>query len=128
MKSTQYTTVDEYLAMFPKEISDKLQIIRMIIKETAPEAIETISYQMPAFKHKGMLVYFAAFEKHIGFYPGSSGVLHFEHELKAYKTSKGTLQIPHSSEIPIEVIRKIVAFRLRENELNAEMKKTKKKA
>jgi uncharacterized protein YdhG (YjbR/CyaY superfamily) len=125
-KST-YTNIDEYIASFPEEIQVILEQVRATIHEAAPDAKETISYQMPAFALEGILVYFAAFKNHIGFFPTASGVAHFEKELMKYKTSKGTIQFPLDRPIPFDLIRKIVLFRVKENLAKAEAKRKKKK-
>ncbi len=109
-----FTTIDEYIAGFPADIQKKLQEIRRVIHETAPEASEKISYQMPTFYLNGNLVHFAAFKKHIGFYPTPSGVEAYP-ELMQYKTGKGTLQFPLDQPIPYELIRRVVEFRVKEN-------------
>lgn len=112
---TQYKTIDEYIRTFPSDIQNILEKMRQIIHEAAPEAVETISYQMPAFKLNGILVYFAAHKNHIGFYPTSSGIEAFEAELAPYKFSKGAVQFPLDERIPFGLIKKIVAFRVKEN-------------
>ncbi len=122
-----YKTIDEYIIKFPSDVQEKLQGLREVIKKAAPEAIETISYQMPAFKLQGNLVYFAAYKKHIGFYPTSSGIREFQEELTQYKGGKGTVQFPIEEPLPFELIRKIVKFRVEENKRKAEMKVKKKK-
>ena len=118
----QFSTIDEYIEMFPEDIKLKLNNLRKAIKEAAPEATETISYQMPAFKLNGNLVYFAAFKNHIGFYPFPSGIKAFKEESSSFVTSKGAIQFPLDKSIPIELVKKIVKFRLEEN-----LKKNKKK-
>lgn len=120
-----YTNIDEYIAGFPDNIQKKLQQIRATVHQAAPEAKETISYQMPAFTLGGVLVYFAAFKGHIGFFPTSSGVAHFKKELTGYKTSKGTIQFPLAEPVPVELIRNIVLFRVKENLARAGAKKQK---
>ncbi|MDF2942498.1 MAG: hypothetical protein K0S01_1356 [Herbinix sp.] len=111
-----YNSIDEYIATFPMEIQEILMELRAVIKEVAPEAEEKISYQMPAFTLKGKnLVYFAAFKKHIGFYPIPSGIAAFQDELAVYKTAKGSVQFPLNQPMPIELIRRIVKFRVDEN-------------
>jgi uncharacterized protein YdhG (YjbR/CyaY superfamily) len=121
-KST-YASIDDYIARCPKDIQETLQKIRATVHEASPEAKETISYQMPAFALGGVLVYFAAFKDHIGFFPTSSGIAHFQKELTAYKTSKGTIQFPLDKPIPFDLIRKIVLFRVKENLAKAAAKK-----
>lgn len=108
-------TVDEYLALFSGDIRKMLEQLRAIIHKAAPDAEEVISYQMPAYKLNGMLVYFAAHTKHIGFYPTNSGIAAFENELKEFKTSKGAVQFPLGKPLPVMLIEKIVRFRVKEN-------------
>jgi uncharacterized protein YdhG (YjbR/CyaY superfamily) len=110
------TTIDEYIAGFPKDIQEILEQIRSTIRETAPDAEETISYQMPTFDYKGhYLVYFAAYKNHIGFYPAPTGNPEFTKELELYGAGKGTLKFPLSKPIPFDVIRKVVEYRMKEN-------------
>lgn len=116
--------IDEYILQYPDEVQEKLQQLRAVIKQVAPEAEETISYAMPAFKLKGrILVYFAGHKNHIGFYPASSGISNFEKELAGYHTSKGTVQLPLNKPLPLELISRIVEFRVMENLQKAEVKK-----
>lgn len=110
-----YASIDEYMKDFPPEIQKKLEELRALIKSIAPEAKEKISYQMPAFTLNGNLVYFAAFKKHIGFYPAPSGTEAFKEELKAYKSSKGAVQFPLDKPLPLELIGRIVKYRVEEN-------------
>jgi uncharacterized protein YdhG (YjbR/CyaY superfamily) len=112
---TQYKTIDEYIKTFPAEIQVILQKMRQTIQEAAPEAIEVISYQMPAFKLNGILVYFAAHKNHIGFYPTASGIEAFKAELAPYKWSKGAVQFPLDKPIPFDLVKKIVLYRAKEN-------------
>ncbi|NVO03338.1 MAG: DUF1801 domain-containing protein [Bacteroidetes bacterium] len=109
------TNIDDYIASFPREIQTLLEQVRSTIRKSAPDAEEVISYQMPAFKLNGMLVYFAAFKNHIGFYPTSSGISHFKNEISIYKNSKGAVQFPFDKPLPLELISKIVRFRVSEN-------------
>jgi uncharacterized protein YdhG (YjbR/CyaY superfamily) len=113
------STIDEYIQMFPKEIQEKLESIRRLIQELAPEAQEKINYRMPTFYLNGNLVHFAAFEKHIGFYPTPSGISAFRKELSKYKNAKGSVQFPLDEEIPFELIKRIVLYRLEENRKKA---------
>ena len=117
---------DTYIAGYPKETQKNLKLLRATIKKVAPHAEEIISYGMPAYKWNGMLVYFAAYEKHIGFYPGSSGIAAFKKELASYKTSKGTVQFPVEEPVPLPLIARIVKFRLKENQEKALLKSMKK--
>lgn len=112
---TQYKTIDEYIQTYPRNIQSILEQMRQAIRKAAPEASEAISYQMPAFKLNGNLVYFAAFKNHIGFYPTSSGIESFKKELSQYKTSKGAVQFPLDKPIPYDLVEKIVLFRVKEN-------------
>lgn len=106
-------SIDEYIALFLPEIQDRLMLMRTTIQEAAPEAVEVISYSMPAFKQKKVLVYFAAYEHHIGFYPTSKPIEVFKDKLKDYKHSKGAIQFPHSEEIPVNLVREIVEYRVK---------------
>jgi uncharacterized protein YdhG (YjbR/CyaY superfamily) len=110
------TTVDEYISQFPEGVQGILFKIRAVIRKCAPEAVERISYQMPAFDQNGVLVWFAAHKHHIGFYPTGSGIEAFKEELSGYKSSKGAVQFPLDKPIPYELISKIVEFRLAENQ------------
>ena len=111
----KYESVDEYISGFPEEVGGKLKSIREAIKKAAPDAKEIISYNMPAFKTSHILVYYAAFKNHIGFFPTASGIAAFKKELTGYKLSKGTVQFPYDKPIPIPLVKKIVKYRLKEN-------------
>jgi len=124
---TGFTSIDEYIGTFPAEIQSKLEAVRAPIKAAAPEAQEKISYQMPTFFLNGNLVHFAAFKKHIGFYPAPRGLEAFKDELSGYKGAKGSVQFPLDQPLPLELIGKIVKFRLAENLKKAESKTGKKK-
>lgn len=106
--------IDAYIATFPAAIQKQLKNMRAIIKEAAPEATEVISYGMPAYKQNGMLVYFAGYKAHIGFYPTASGIKHFLPKIQAYKHSKGAVQFPLDQPLPKNLIQEIVAFRITE--------------
>ena len=112
---TTYRTIDEYVKTFPADAQKILEKIREVIREAAPEAVETINYQIPTFKLNGNLVHFGAFSKHIGFYPTSSGTEKFQKEISPYKSGKGSVQFPLDKPIPYDLIRKIVLFRVKEN-------------
>ena len=114
-KKTGFASIDEYIASFPEDIQAILQELRATIKAAAPDAQEKISYQMPTFTLKGNLVHFAAHKDHIGFYPTPSGIEAFQQELAAYKYSKGAVQFPLGEPLPLDLIRRIVAFRVDEN-------------
>ena len=127
MAENTYTTIDEYIALFPADVQDRLQAMRSAVREAAPKAAEKISYQMPTFHQQGNVVHFAAFKNHIGFFPGSSGVEAFADKLTAYKTSKGTIQFPFSDPLPLELVKEITQWRVEENRQIAEAKKNKKR-
>jgi uncharacterized protein YdhG (YjbR/CyaY superfamily) len=117
----QFKTIDQYIDLFPQEVRDILQRLRQAIKEAAPEAEEAIKYRMPTFVFHGNLVYFAAWKKHIGFYPITSAMEASIQELSAYSTSgRGTVKFPLDQPLPLPLIRKIVAFRVKENLENKE--------
>ncbi len=120
-------SIDEYILQFSPEVQETLQTLRKIIKESAPKAVEKISYRMPTFVLHGNLVYFAAHKNHIGFYPTSSGIAAFKNELLEYKISKGTVQFPIEKTLPYELISKIVKFRVTENIKKVEDKLKRKK-
>lgn len=108
-------TIDGYISGFPEEVQEILQKIRRIISDAAPDAEEAIKYQIPTFVLGGNLVHFAAFAKHIGFYPTPSGIEQFRDALSAYNSAKGSVQFPLDSPIPYNLIKKIVKFRVKES-------------
>jgi uncharacterized protein YdhG (YjbR/CyaY superfamily) len=113
-----FDNVDDYISYFPEEVQKLLQQVRLIIKEKAPEAVENISYGMPAYKTNGrVLVYFAGFKNHIGFYATPTGHEEFKKELSKYKQGKGSVQFPLNQAIPLDLIGQIVEFRVEENKL-----------
>lgn len=114
-KTGHPTTIDEYIAQCPEDVQPILNKMRAVIKESAPNAVERISYQMPAFFLKGYLVWFGLHTQHIGFYPTGSGIEAFKDELTGYKKSKGAVQFPLDKPIPYELISRIVKFRVEEN-------------
>jgi uncharacterized protein YdhG (YjbR/CyaY superfamily) len=120
---TKPKNIDEYIGGYPKEIQKLLEQLRSTIKKAAPKAAEIISYGMPAYKQNGMLVWFAAHTKHIGFYPGASGIEAFKQELSVYKGAKGSVQFPLDKPLPSGLITRIVKFRVTENIQKAELKK-----
>ncbi len=120
------TTVDEYIAEQPDEVQDRLNKLRQVIRETAPEATEKISYGMPTFVLHGNLIHYAAHTHHIGIYPMPSGVDQFKDELAEYQTAKGSVQFPLDRPMPYDLIVRIVRFRVAENTKKAEAK-TKKR-
>lgn len=114
--STTPANIDEYIATFPSEVQVILEKLRQTIRQAAPDATEKISYQMPTFYLNGNLVHFAVFKKHIGFYPAPSGITAFQDALMEYKTSKGAIQFPIDAAIPHALVKKIVQFRVKENQ------------
>jgi Uncharacterized conserved protein len=120
-------TIDEYISTFPTATQVLLNQMRNTIREAAPEAIEKISYQMSAFDQQGILVYFAAFKKHIGFYPTSSAMEAFSEALSVYKSGKGSVQFPIDKPLPLDLVRQMVSFRVEENIKKAALKSLKKK-
>ncbi len=113
-KTKRFKTVDEYIKSYPKDVGVKLQTVREIIKKIAPKAEESISYNMPAFKLQGVLVYFSAHQKHIGLYPYPSAIKAFKKDAVGYKTGPGTIQFPLDKKLPNGLIAKIVKFRVKE--------------
>lgn len=112
----KYKTIDEYIAQFPPEVQQKLQEMRAVIKEAAPEATEAIAYQMPTFKLDGKnLVHFAAFKGHIGFFPTPSGIEAFGKELEPFRTGKGTIRFGLQEPIPFDLVKKVVLARVKES-------------
>ena len=124
MKTDQPTpqTIDEYIAGFPPEVQEILQKIRRTIHEAAPDAQETISYQLATFTLKGNLVHFGAFKKHIGFYPTPSGTEQFRDELAGYQSAKGSIRFPLDQPIPYDLISRMTKFRVAENLVKAQKK------
>jgi uncharacterized protein YdhG (YjbR/CyaY superfamily) len=119
--------IDEYIAGFPSDVQEMLEKIRMTIRKAAPDAEETISYQIPTFTLKGKyLIYFAAFKKHIGLYPAPRGVEKFKKQLSVYEGGKGTVRFPLDKPIPFGLIERIVKFRVKENQERAKAKGKKK--
>lgn len=124
--NNRYASIDEYIAQFPEDLQIKLNELRAVIKAAAPEAKERISYQMPTFTLNGNLVHFAAFKNHIGFYPAPSGIQAFEEELSRYAGAKGSIRFPINEPLPLDLIRRIVEYRVAEDMKKAEMKRGKK--
>lgn len=116
MQDTQYADVGQYIATQPSEVRLILGQMRAIISGAAPDAEEVISYGMPAFKYYGMLVYYAVWKSHIGFYPSGSGISQFSGELDGFKTSKGAIQFPLGQPLPEALIKRIVQWRVAENQ------------
>lgn len=120
-------TIDTYISGFPLSTKDALVRLRDTIRNAAPEAEEKISYQMPLFKQKGVVAYFAAHTNHIGFYPGPSAIKAFEKELADYYTSKGTIHFPFDKPLPLKLIDRMIKFKVKENLMKDSLKKNKRK-
>ncbi len=126
--NTKFKTIDEYQSAFSPKVKNLLKDLRKAIRQAAPDAEELISYNMPAFKYHGILVYYAAHTEHIGFYPGSSVVIEFfKKDLVKYKTSKGTVQFPFEKAIPVRLVKKLVRYKAKQNLEKAKAKLKKKK-
>jgi uncharacterized protein YdhG (YjbR/CyaY superfamily) len=115
MKPFKAESTDVYIAAQPPKVRELMQQIRKAVREAAPKAEETVSYGMPALRQGGVLVYYAAFKDHLSFFPTGSGVEAFKDKLKGYKTSKGTIQLPLDKPLPLDLIKEIVRFRVKEN-------------
>lgn len=113
------TTIDAYIAAFPEHVQVLLQKVRQAIREAAPQAEEAIKYRIPTYVLNGNLVHFAAYSKHVGFYPTPSAIARFGVELAAYATAKGSVQFPLDQPIPYDLIRRIVRFRVEETQQSA---------
>jgi uncharacterized protein YdhG (YjbR/CyaY superfamily) len=118
-----YKNIDDYIASFPKDLQIILEQMRTIIRKAAPKAEEVISYAMPAFKLDSVLVYFAGYKNHIGFYPMPAAIIAFKKELSIYKSSKGAVQFPLDKPLPSALITKMVKYRIAENLQKAKAKK-----
>lgn len=121
--TTKFSSVEEYFASQPTEVQAMLQEMRNTIRQAAPKAQEVISYNMPAFKMHSVLVYYAAAKEHLGFYPTAAPISVFADELAKYKTSKGAVRFPLDKPVPKGLIKKIVKYRLGEDEARAKAKK-----
>lgn len=120
---TSIKTIDDYISGFPEGTQLILEQVRATIRQVAPEAKEDIKYAMPTFVLNGNLVHFAAYKNHIGFYPAPMGIASFQKELSIYKGGKGSVQFPIDQPMPLDLIARIVAFRVVQNEEKARMKK-----
>lgn len=119
--------IDGYISQFPADVQAILEKVRATIRQAAPEAKEVISYQMPALKQHGILVYFAAWKKHIGLYPPISGDKAIEKAVARYAGPKGNLQFPLDEPIPYDLIERIVKLRVKQDSARAEAKRKKRK-
>ncbi len=126
MKTERAETVDEYIAGFPPDVRKQLAQLRATIRKAAPSAAEKISYRIPTFSLNGNLVHFAAYERHIGFYPGAAAIATFEEELSAYEGAKGSVRFPLGEKLPLALIARIVRFRVKRNVARAKAKGTKR--
>lgn len=125
-RKVTYTNIDEYIEQSVEDVKEILKKLREVIQKAAPEATERITWDMPTFYLHGNLVHFAAFKKHIGFFPGPSGIDKFEEAAK-YRTSKGTMQFQLKDNIPYDLVTKIVKFRIEENIKTNQAKELEKK-
>jgi len=124
---TKFKTIDDYFDAFPPGTKAILKEMRKTIRKAAPAAEEVISYNMPAFRQNGLLVFYAAYKAHIGFYPTPSGIEAFKKELSIYECSKGAVRFPLDKPLPLELINKIVKFRIKLNQEKAGIKQPKSK-
>ena len=115
LSNSKFTSVDSYIESFPKDVQKSLERLRATIKKTAPKAEEIISYNMPAYKQNGMLVYFAGYKHHIGSYPGVSPIIAFKKEISMYKNAKGSVQFPIDKPMPLDLVIKMVKLKVKEN-------------
>jgi uncharacterized protein YdhG (YjbR/CyaY superfamily) len=122
LQKGNFSTVDEYIALHPAPIRKGLDLLRKTIKQAAPGAEETISYNMPAYGLNGRLVYFAAMKNHYGLYPTASPMHTFREKLKDYETSKGAIRFPMDKPIPVKLVREIVQWKVKENLLKESLK------
>jgi len=116
-KKTIASDIDTYIAGFPPEVQLTLNKLRAVIREAAPGAVETINYHIPTYRLNGNLVHFGAYSRHIGFYPGPVAIEKFKDRLTTFKGAKGTIQFSIGQEIPYDLIREIVEFRVKENQV-----------
>ena len=116
---------DGYIVRFPPAVRSRLRQLRQTIMVAAPDAVETMSYEMPAFRLDGILVYFAGFKNHIGFYPRASAIRKFSKELASYEPNKGSVRFPHDEPLPLSLVTRMVKFRKRENRAKAKGEETK---
>jgi len=113
----QFATIDEYIALFPQDVREKLQGIRTAIRRAVPDAEEAIRYGIPTFRLEGSnLVHFAAFKDHLGFFPTASGIAHFQKELSGYRPGRGTIRIPLDGPVPYDLVERIARFRAEETQ------------
>jgi uncharacterized protein YdhG (YjbR/CyaY superfamily) len=116
MSRKKHDTIDEYIARYPKDVQLLLEKMRKTIRKAAPKAEERISYGMPAFYQDGILVWFAAFKEHIGFYPKPSAIAAFKKDLSKFEGTKGTIRFPIDKPLPLALVSRIVKFRMKQNQ------------
>jgi len=124
---SKHANVDEYIAAFPSDVQVVLQLVRQAVRDAAPLAEETISYQMPALKQHGMLIYFAAFKNHIGFYPPIRGDARLEKAASRYAGEKGNLRFPLDEPMPLDLIKRLTRLRAKQDETNAVARASKRR-
>lgn len=122
-RQTSVATIDDYLRMFPPAVRSRLAHMRRAVLAAAPDAVEQISYGMPAFKGRRVLVYFAGYAHHIGFYPGAGAVARFERKIAAFVHAKGSIQFPHDKPLPLGLVKEITRFRVDEDARMVPIKK-----
>lgn len=127
-KPAGFQSIDEYMATLPEATRALLEQVRATIRAAAPDAVEKISYQMPTFDLKGNLVHFAAYEHHIGLYPTPNGIEAFKDDLALYQSGKGSVQFPLNEPLPLDLITRIVKYRVEENLKKAAEQAAKKRA
>jgi uncharacterized protein YdhG (YjbR/CyaY superfamily) len=115
VQDVKVDNIDDYIAAFPPKIRTRLKAMRATIRKHAPDASEKISYRIPTFYLNGNLVHFAAFEHHVGFYPGAGGIKKFADALDVYESGKGSVQFPHDQPLPLDLVATIVKFRVEQN-------------
>lgn len=125
-EKTQLQTIDEYIAACPPEVGALLQKLRETVHDAVPEVTEKISWQMPTFCKNGIVIQFAAFQKHIGVYPGPDAIVAFKEQISQFKSTKGGFQLPVNKDLPLELFRKVVLYRLDANNIKAAEKSKKK--
>jgi uncharacterized protein YdhG (YjbR/CyaY superfamily) len=123
MQAAGIKTIDEYLALFSEPVQQRMRTIRKIIKTAAPECVEAIKYGMPTFMLEGNMLYFAAYERHIGLYGVPVELPPFKPQLEPYKTGKGSVQLPHKEPLPVELIKKLVEFQVAQHLEKVALKK-----
>ena len=127
MQKDEFKSVDEYIALQPEKAREILETIRVCILKTVPKGEEVISYQMPAVKYHGMLIWYAVFKNHYSIFPKTKAIVAFKDKLNGLEVTKGTIKFPMDKKVPIKLITEIVKFRIKEN-LAHELSKTKPKA